>query len=61
MGLIKVIITDPILWFERTKWIASNCETAEDVTNWGMWQIAQGDIEFFMSEQDAVMYYLHWN
>ena len=60
VSIVKVVITDPILWYERCYWIKDHCKSAEDVTNWGMWQIAQGDIEFLMSEKDAMMYYLVW-
>ena len=57
---VMVVITDPILWYERCDWIKENCKTAKDRTNWGLWQIAQGDIEFLMSHKDAMMYYLTW-
>jgi hypothetical protein len=59
--MTRVIITDRITWWERFHWIMQKCETARDNTNWAMWQLGLSDIEFSMSEKDAIMYYLLWS
>lgn len=59
MTLVK--ITDPIRWDERLDWIRDNCKEWVDDTNWAGWQIGISDIEIYMSERDAVYYYLTWS
>ena len=54
-------ITDRLNWWERCKWIETKCSQYQDHTNWGLWQIDQGDIEFYVPEKDAIMYYLSWD
>lgn len=56
--MILVTITDPIHWREKCLWIEKHCASQIDVTNWGLWQIGQGDIEYMMTESDAMLYYL---
>ena len=55
-----VKISDPIFWHDRITWIYNNCSKWEDATNWAGWQIGLSDIEIYMSERDAVYYYLRW-
>lgn len=54
-------ITDPIKWYERCQWIYENCSQWQDHTEWAGWQIGICDIEFYVPERDAVMYYLKWD
>lgn len=61
MEWIRILITDPIRWWERCKWIETNCSAWQDHTCWAAWQIGQGDIEFYVPEKDAIMYYLYWD
>lgn len=56
-----VRITDPIKWSERCRWIEINSSCYQDHTNWALWQIGQGDIEFYVPKRDALMYYLKWD
>lgn len=55
-----VRITDRITWWERCDWIQKNCSVWQDHTDWPMWQIGLSDIEFYVPERDAVIYYLKW-
>jgi hypothetical protein len=60
MELVLVKITDPINWFDRCNWIEDNCVMYKDNTSWAGWQIGFSDIEFYIPERDAIMYYLIW-
>ncbi len=55
-----VRITDRITWWERCDWIQKNCSVWQDHTDWPLWQIGLSDIEFYVPERDAVIYYLKW-
>ena len=57
----RILITDPIQWWERCKWIETHCSQWQDHTNWAAWQIGQDDILFYVPEKDAVLYHLHWS
>lgn len=61
MEWARIVITDPITWWERCKWVQEHSEQYYDDTCWGMWQIGQGDIIYYVSERDALGYYLTWS
>jgi hypothetical protein len=61
MEWTRIVITDPIKWWERCRWLETNCSQYYDDTDWGMWQIGQGDIIIYVPEKEAVMYYLIWS
>ncbi len=56
--LIRII--DRVRWWERCRWIETNSSWYQDHTNWALWQIGQADIEFYVPERDAILYYLTW-
>ena len=58
--MTRVTISCPITWWERCKWIETNCKNYVDKTEWGMWQIGQDDIYYEVEEKDAIWYYLKW-
>ena len=58
--MTKVTITCPITWWERCKWIETNCNNHKDMTNWAMWQIGQDDIFYLLEDKDAMMFILRW-
>lgn len=60
MEWTRVVINDPITWWERCEWLQKNSEYYYDDTEWAAWQIGQADIEIYVPEKTAVMYYLIW-
>ncbi len=54
-------ITDRIRWWERCRWIETNSSWYQDHTDWAMWQIGHTDIEYYVPEKDAILYYLTWS
>jgi hypothetical protein len=59
--MIKVRISDPIIWWEQCKWIETHCKDYRDSTNWAAWQIGHEDIYYYLTEKDATMFFLRWN
>lgn len=59
-AMTKITISCPITWWERCKWIETNCKNYKDTTNWGMWQISQDDIYYLLEDKDAIMFALKW-
>lgn len=57
---VRITITDPITWWERCQWLTENSEQYHDDTCWAGWQIGYNDIVIYVSERDAVNYYLRW-
>lgn len=60
MEWARVVITDPITWWERCRWLEEHSEQYYDDTEWAGWQIGITDIIYYVPEKDAVMYYLNW-
>ncbi len=60
MEWTRICITDRIRWWERCSWIQAQCNDYQDHTDWSLWQLGLSDIEFYVSERDAVRYYLTW-
>jgi hypothetical protein len=60
MEWTRVVITDPITWWERCRWLEAHSEQYYDDTEWAGWQIGITDIIYYVPERDAVMYYLNW-
>jgi hypothetical protein len=58
MTLVKIIC--PNTWHDQITWIKENCHNYIDETNWGMWQIGQAYIYFWLEVQDALMFTLKW-
>lgn len=60
MEWTRIVITDPITWWERCKWIESHCSQWQDHTEWAAWQIGIADIVYSVPEKEALWYYLSW-
>lgn len=59
--MTKVSISCPVTWHEQCKWIEENCIIYNDVTEWAAWQIGLDDIYYYLTEQDATIFYLMWS
>ena len=60
LAMQLVTIVCRITWFEQTQWIADNCVDYKDVTNWAAWTIGIDDINFYLKDRDATIFWLKW-
>lgn len=61
MEWARIVITDPITWWERCKWLEENSERYYDDTCWAGWQIGFNDIVMYVPPKTALLYYLTWS
>lgn len=61
MEWARIVINDPIMWWERCKWLETNCSSYYDDTCWAGWQIGHSDIIYYVPEKEALFYYLKWS
>lgn len=60
MDLTQILILDRTDWAERCNWIEQNCDEWHDYTNWDLWGLGLSDIEYYVPEKCAIIYYLTW-
>lgn len=58
--MTRVTITCPITWWEQCDWIQKNCKEWRDDTCWAGWQIGYNDIHYWVSDKDAIIFWLRW-
>jgi hypothetical protein len=59
--MTKVRISCPITWYKQCEWIQKNCKGYIDVTEWSAWNIGYDDIYYYLSDEDAIIFYLMWS
>jgi hypothetical protein len=58
--MTKVIITCPITWWHRCKWLQARDENYIDTTSWAAWSIGYDNIYYSVEDEVATLYYLTW-